>query len=134
MESEQLQNMRRAFEAWNQGNWAGSLGYMREDVTWRTGNLLPDVDAVYEGHEGVRRFWQDFTEPWDEILITLEEVLDEQESQLLVVVRFRARGRGGVEVDMPLFQVYRFDDQALLKEFNAFGDEAEARRAAGVTV
>jgi hypothetical protein len=25
----------------------------REDVVWRTGAQIPDVDLVYEGHDGV---------------------------------------------------------------------------------
>ncbi|MFL5908158.1 MAG: nuclear transport factor 2 family protein [Solirubrobacterales bacterium] len=132
MESEQLRQLRTAFDAWNRGDWQETLSYMRKDVVWRTGNLMPDVDAVYEGHEGVRRFWRDFSEPWDEISIILEEILDEREAQLFVVVRFRARGREGIKVDMPLFQLYRYDDEGLLREFTGFAEEAEARRTAGL--
>jgi ketosteroid isomerase-like protein len=133
VESEQLQRLRTAFDAWNRGDWQQTLAYIREDVVWKTGNLMPDVDAVYKGHEGVRRFWRDFSEPWDQISITLEEILDEQEAQLFVVVRFRARGREGIKVDMPFFQVYRYDEDGLLAEFKASVDEDEARREAGLS-
>jgi ketosteroid isomerase-like protein len=130
VESEQLQNLRAAFEAWNRKDWEGALGYMREDVRWTTAQQLPDLDGVYEGREGVRRFFRAFSEPWEEISIALEQIIDERDSQLLVVARFVAHGREGIEVDMPFFQIYRFDDQAKLREFLSFVDEAAARRAA----
>ena len=132
MESEQLRNLRGAFDAWNRGEFDEALGYMREDVRWTTAQQLPDLEAVYEGREGVRRFFRAFSEPWEEISITLEQIVDERDSQVLVVVRFVAHGREGIEVDMPFFQVYRFDDQARLAEFESFVDEPRARRAAGL--
>jgi ketosteroid isomerase-like protein len=132
VESEQLRNLRGAFDAWNRGEFDEALGYMREDVRWTTAQQLPDLEAVYEGREGVRRFFRAFSEPWEEISITLEQIVDERDSQVLVVVRFVAHGREGIEVDMPFFQVYRFDDQARLAEFESFVDEPRARRAAGL--
>lgn len=133
MESQQLRNLRAAFDAWNRNDWDEALGYMREDVQWTTAQQLPDLEAVYEGREGVRRFFRAFSEPWEQISIRLEQIVDERDSQLFVVARFVAHGREGIEVDMPFFQIYRFDDQAKLREFLSFVDEAEARRAAGLS-
>lgn len=93
---------------------------------------MPDLDRVYEGKERVRRFFRDFSEPWETISITLEKILDERDGQLLVVARLVGKGREGIEVDMPFFQIYRFDDQAMLEEFNSFAEEADARRYAGL--
>jgi ketosteroid isomerase-like protein len=132
MESEELRRLRASFDAWNRGDSEQTLRYTREDVIWRTAHQMPDLDAVYEGKDRVRQFFRDFSEPWEEISITLEQIIDEREAQLLVMVRFVARGREGIEVDMPFFQIYRFDDKALLAEFHSFVDEAEARRAAGL--
>ena len=132
MESEQLQQLRAAFDAWNRNDWDEALGYMREDVRWTTAQQLPDLDGVYEGREGVRRFFRLFSEPWEEISITLEQIIDERDSQLFVTVRFVAHGREGIEVDMAFFQIYGFDDEKQLAEFQSFVDEAEARGAAGL--
>jgi ketosteroid isomerase-like protein len=131
-ESEQLERMRAAFEAWNSGDFEATLGYIREDVIWRPGGLLPGIDPAYEGHDGLRRFWREFNEPWETISIELEHVIEEREGMLLVVARFKARGRDGIEVDAPFFQLYLYDEEGLVREFNAFGDEAEARRASRV--
>lgn len=131
-DSAQLSSLRAGIEAWNRGDYDGTLQFLREDVIWRTGGLLPDVDPVYEGHEGVRRFWRDFSAPWETISISLERVLDEKPGQLLVEARFRARGREGIEVDAPFFHLWRYDHQPRVTEFAVFNDEAEARREAGL--
>jgi ketosteroid isomerase-like protein len=133
VESEQLRNLRAAFDAWNRGDFDGVLELQRDDVVWRLAGALPDLDPAYEGKEGVRRFWRDFSEPWEEISISLEEIIDERDAQLLVVVRFVARGREGIEVDMPFFQIYRFDDRAMLEEFESYAERDEAERAAGLS-
>ena len=133
MESEQLRNLRAAFDAWNRGDFEGALALQRDDVVWKMAGTLPDLEPAYEGKDGVRRFWRDFSEPWEEISISLEQVVDERDDQLFVVVRFIAHGREGIEVDMPFFQIYRFDDQAMLKEFESYADLDEARRAAGIS-
>jgi ketosteroid isomerase-like protein len=133
VESEQLRNLRAAFDAWNRNDIEGTLRFHRDDVVWRTSGQLPDIDPVYEGKEEVRRFFRDFSEPWEEISITLEEIIDERERQLLVVARFVAHGREGIEVDMPFFHIYRFDDQAMLKEFDSYAEPDEARHAAGLS-
>jgi ketosteroid isomerase-like protein len=56
--------MRRGFAAWNAGDIDGALALMHPDIEWRTSGVFPDVDDVYFGREGVRRFWSDFRGPW----------------------------------------------------------------------
>lgn len=133
MASELLNRLRGGFDSWNRGDDQEVLQLLREDIIWRTGGLMPDIDPLYEGHEGVQRFWRDFSEPWETISIELEEILDEREHQLLIVARFKARGREGIEVDAPFYQLYRYDEDDLVSEFHAFVDEADARRAAGLS-
>jgi hypothetical protein len=36
---------------------------------------MPDIDLVYEGRDGVRRF-KEFTGPWDEISIEIEDMIE----------------------------------------------------------
>ena len=124
--------MRAAFEAWNRDDFEETLQYVSDEVVWRPGGLFPGIEDSYAGHDGLRRFWRDFSEPWDEIRIDLEEVIHEKQHELLVRARFRARGRESIEVDASFFQLYRYDDEGLLTEFDAFGSEDEARRTAGL--
>lgn len=132
MESEGLRVVRRGIEAWNDQDLDALIGLLAPDIVWHTAGVLPDLDATYEGHEGVRHFFSQVVEPWRSIQVDVERVIDEREGQILLGIRFRAEGREGLKVDMPYFHVYRFDDGLQLTELRAFADEAEARREAGL--
>jgi hypothetical protein len=59
------------------------------------------------------RLWTAFRSVWDELSVTLEEVVEAHED--VVVVRGRFVGRGsasGVEVDRTLFYVFEIADSA----------------------
>ena len=101
--------LREAFRRWNAGEFEASQEYMHPDVEWRTTGRFPDLEPLYRGHDGVRRFWEDFTAPWDEIVL---EPLDFTVAgdDAVVETRFRARARGDIEVDLTLFNRYLFRD------------------------
>jgi len=124
--------MREAIELWDAGDYEGVLEFIHPDVVWHLDPIFPDLDKVYEGHEGMRRFFKAYIEPWEKITLELEEVIDDRPGQLYVAVRNRAVGRQGLEVDLAIHQVYRLDEDRLLTEFFAFGDPADARREAGL--
>jgi ketosteroid isomerase-like protein len=133
--TESFKSLEAAFEAWNRRDVDTVMEYLTEDVVWRTGRNLPDVAAVYEGHEGVRRFFREFMEPWEEISVEIDEVIEDREDQIVVKVNFHARGREGIEVDTHLFQIYRYDESHRGREFHAFGEDQkeEALREAGLS-
>ena len=81
----------------------------------------------------MRRFFQTFVEPWEEISIAIERVIDERPCQIFLEVKFRAKAREGMKVDVELPQIYRFDDDDMVTEFHGLADESEARREAGLT-
>src|SRR3954453_9371853 len=61
--------------------------------------------GVFRGHDGIRRWWQDTNDLWDDIET---EVLEARDLGDQVFVAFVARGRGaasGVTLEQPLFQV-----------------------------
>jgi hypothetical protein len=62
--------------------------------------------AVYEGHDGIRRFVADLDEVWDEFRIEPVEFIDAGET-VVVSHRVHARGKGsGVEVELPSTSLY----------------------------
>jgi glyoxylase-like metal-dependent hydrolase (beta-lactamase superfamily II) len=131
-ESRQLRRMRAGFEAWNEGGYERSLAFARPDVIWRVEPFFPDMEPVYEGHEGLRRFYETFNEAWEENALEIARVVDQRPGQIYVEVRFWARARDGLEFETPFHQIYRYDDEDQLREFHGFVDEADARREAGL--
>jgi ketosteroid isomerase-like protein len=97
--------LREAFRRWNGGDFEGSQEFMHPEVEWRTSGRFPDLEPVYHGLEGVRRFWRDFTTPWEEIVLEpLDFTVGGDEA--VVATRFRARGRDGIDVDTTIFNRY----------------------------
>jgi hypothetical protein len=58
--TESFKGLEAAIEAWNRRDIDTVMERINEDVVWRTGDQFPDIESVYEGHEGVRRFFQIF--------------------------------------------------------------------------
>jgi ketosteroid isomerase-like protein len=94
--------LREAFAHWNEGDFEGTTALMAPDVEWRTAGLFPDLAPAYHGRKGVRRFFRDFTAPWEEIVLEPMRI-DVDGDVAIVDTRFRARGRDGIEVDITLF-------------------------------
>jgi glyoxylase-like metal-dependent hydrolase (beta-lactamase superfamily II)/ketosteroid isomerase-like protein len=131
-ESRQLRRMRGGFQAWNDGDYEKSLAFARPDVVWRVEPFFPDMEPVYEGHAGLRRFYRTFNEAWEDNSLEIVRVVDERPGQIYVEIRFWARARDGLEFEAPFHQIYRYDDEDQLREFHGFVDEAKARSEAGL--
>jgi ketosteroid isomerase-like protein len=92
----------------------------------------PEPRRVYRGHEGVRRFWSEFIDPWESIRI---EITDTREAgdTLVVFVKFHGVGMGsGVELTVPFVHLLNFRNRKLLR-FRAYADRDEALEAAGLS-
>jgi ketosteroid isomerase-like protein len=87
---------------------------------------------TYRGHDGVIESWKRWLDGFDQYGAVLEEVVDCGDR---VLVSSRESGRGaisGATVDATNHQVLTFRDGKLLR-YQEFYDEADARRAAGLT-
>jgi uncharacterized protein len=97
MSQENVEVVRAAFEAWNQGDLDAWLETFDPEVEWHTSGAFLGFETAYYGHDGVRNFWQQFREGWEEISLDIEEIIDRGE-QVIVLFWFRAKGRDGIEV------------------------------------
>jgi ketosteroid isomerase-like protein len=89
------------------------------------------VDAAYHGPEAIRRFWESFIEPWDQITVEVDELRDSGDC-VVAFIRFRAVARDGLKVDLPSVQVVTFRKSKVIR-LEAFADQAEALAAAGLS-
>jgi ketosteroid isomerase-like protein len=61
------------YDAWNRDDMDAMLATFRADFEFVTSGTFPGLDPVYAGDDGFRRFWHDFSETWDSILISVHE-------------------------------------------------------------
>jgi ketosteroid isomerase-like protein len=85
---------------------------------------------VYRGPEGVKEFFRDWYESWEELGFEWElELIDDE--RVLATCHTRARGRGsGVPVEMHFGQIWTHRDGRFTRMV-MYPDAESARRAAG---
>jgi ketosteroid isomerase-like protein len=118
--------VRRLFDLYSRGDYAGAAECLAPDVVYEVGQELP-----LTGREAVRRMWERWDSTWEELETVPEELVDAGD-QVLVTVYYSARGRGsGIEYDERLFDVYTFSDGECVRK-REFRDRAEAAAVAGL--
>ena len=104
---------------------------MHPDLVWKTTGVFPGLSKTYSGHDGFRRFWAEFTEPWETLEIGIEELYELDEETVLVRLRFYARGRQGIEVELPITNHLTIRDGKLVL-FQGWPEWDQALSALGI--
>jgi ketosteroid isomerase-like protein len=94
--------------------------------------LPPDMERVYYGHDGYRRFWRQWLDAFEDVRWDPEEMVDFG-AKTLVTTRQSGHGSGsGVAVSQPVFQVFTFRGGLVIRQED-FSDRAQALEAAGLS-
>ncbi len=104
--------VRGLYDAFRRHDTEKAFEVFAEDIEWdTTGFETPGLGAVYRGHDGVRQFWRQWLEAWQEISWEAEY---EQLSGGRVRVRVHQRNQGrdsGIWVDQPPYeQLWTIED------------------------
>jgi ketosteroid isomerase-like protein len=135
MSEENVELIRRGFEAVNRGDLEGAIELADPPPEFEFvphGVLIPDLASVQRGPEGWRRvnemFWGEFDDPH----IETHEMIDAGDQ---VFTSFTLSGRGkhsGVETTWEAFSVWTVRDGRVVR-WLGFTDRAEALEAAGLS-
>jgi ketosteroid isomerase-like protein len=118
--------LREGLEAWNRGDSETILSLLAPDVRIRLSGAFAGLGPDYRGHQGYLKFWQEFRDMWETLEVRQEEV-ETIDGLLLATVRFRGKGREGIEVDQLFYFVFEFnDDGTQVTAYRAFSDREEA--------
>ena len=96
---------------------------------------MPGLAGIYEGSEGVTRFWTDWADAWGSLgQFEDPELIDAGEQVLAWFPQHQMRGKdSGIAVDMPEYGwVYSFRDSRFLRG-TFFLDRSSALEATGVS-
>jgi ketosteroid isomerase-like protein len=129
MPQENVELVHRAYDAFNRRDWEGFLALMDDEV--EVESRLVTMEGGYHGHEGLRRWWDDFLGAFPDYTAEIEELRD-----LGDVTLGHIRGWGHIAAsDTPLvdpfWQVSRWRDGKCVWWRNC-ATEAEALEAAGL--
>ena len=128
MSQENVEIVRRAWDAWQRGDLTGLLETMRDDVV----TVRPGLDNVtYYGKQGFLELTADWSEQFAEWSATPEEFLDSGDR---VVVRNHQIARGdtsGAPVESDFWYVYTIRGGKIIRQ-DFFASREEALEAAGL--
>jgi ketosteroid isomerase-like protein len=107
------------------------LETVHPDVVWISSGMFPDLQSTYSGHDGIREFWRAFLEPWETLEIEVEELHELPPDSVLVLMRFHARGRQGMEVDLRFINHLLFREGKLVR-FRSWAEWDDAISELGI--
>ena len=132
MSQENVEIMRSYFEAANRRELDAVDDLLSPEVEFHLAGVFPDLEPAYIGREAVRGFLEQFGDPWEELSIEPEALIDLGGTRVLALLHFHARGRDGIEVTLPLAQVWTLRDGRAVR-MDAYSDQRKALAAVGLS-
>jgi ketosteroid isomerase-like protein len=146
MSEENVEVVRRAFEAWNANvRQAGDLSREalaeialgifdpRVELEWPDGRFMPDLPAYVHGIPAVAGFWEQMFGAYDDLRLTLLECTEAPDDRVFTLTRQSGRGReSGVPIEAHLFQVLTIQE-GVISRLQIFRHRADALEAAGLS-
>jgi ketosteroid isomerase-like protein len=125
------ETVERLFEAFNRRDMPAALGLLHPDLVFEPVSATAmGHDEPYRGHDGIRRYFADITEHWQELTVNPVHVRAAGDA-VVALGQTKARGRGGLLDDVPTTWVFKFE-QDLVVHIQVFSDERLARAALGL--
>jgi ketosteroid isomerase-like protein len=131
MSQENLEALRTYYEAANRRDLDLALDFLAPEIEFHLAGVFPDLELAYIGREEVLRFLEQFADPWEELSVEPQRLID-LDTRVLVLLRFHATGRDGIEVELPLAQLWTLQDGRAVR-MDAYSDQLKALEAAGVS-
>ena len=130
MSQENVDHVRRGWEAYERGDLSAALETLSPDLVTHVAPPIP-VAGTYDGPEGLLQLTLDWAEGFDELVATAEEHIDAGD-QVVTRVRHRASGvESGVPVETDIWYVWTIRDGKTVRA-DIFNDRREALEAAGL--
>jgi len=130
MSQENVDVVRRGYNAFNRGDIDGVIETTGPEVRWDMSERVFNP-AVYEGHDGMRRFVEEIDEVWEEFRLEPQEFIDAGD-KVVVAHLIRGSGKGsGVDVELPSTSVYTLRGGKVV-EAVMYREHGKALEAAGL--
>ena len=130
MSQENVELASRAYDAVNRRDLDGFLALMDDEV--KAVSVLVAMEGEYQGHAGIRRWWQNMLDVFPDFNVEVVEVRDLGGDSTLATLHWRGHGTGsGTPIDMVIWMGVRMRDGKCVW-WQAFGDKDDALEAAGL--
>jgi ketosteroid isomerase-like protein len=133
MSQQNVEIVCEALARFSEGDFERTLELIGEDALWEPSGQFVGSGGECMGHRAIRRFWDAFTEPWEEIKLTPNEAVALDTERVLTHTHFRGIGRAsGIPTDMNVVQLWTVT-AGKIRRFQSFATRSEALEAAGLS-
>jgi ketosteroid isomerase-like protein len=130
MSQENIDIIRKSYDAWNHGDLELMFQAFAPDIEW----CLPEggINAgVYRGHDAVRGLMENYLDAFDYFRMEPERFFEAEGGRIVVFIRSPGKGKGsGIEVEVRTAYTWTMREG---KAVRIRTDRAEALKAAGLS-
>jgi ketosteroid isomerase-like protein len=131
MSQERVGQVLRAYDAMNRGDVESAFAGLSPDFEFIPPGILPDVE-VHRGRDAAVRFWNTWTEAFDDLRFAIEETIDAGEQVVVMAAVCGAVKGAGTEVRTPTFPfIWTFEGDQIVR-MEAMQNRALALEAVGL--
>jgi ketosteroid isomerase-like protein len=132
MSAENVEVVRRSWDALNRGGLDAIAEFWHPDIEWRAAEGEVDDVGVFNGREAMRRYYGDWLDTFDEWQAEVEEVVFEDDERVVAVIHTSARGRAsGVRAEGHYAIVYTVREGQIVRG-REYGSPEQALEAVGL--
>ena len=130
MSRENVEVVRRAYEATNRGDYDTVESLFHPEIEFHTFGRSPEA-GVYRGKEAVRGYNENLFQQFDSIRFEMRELMDAGNRVVVMTTQHAVPKGGQHEVNVHVAEVWTLRD-GLLAERHSYPTRAEALEAAGL--
>jgi ketosteroid isomerase-like protein len=132
MSQENIETVRRAYEAFSRAGLDALLEHFHPDAEYDITSAIGPYAGMYYGRAAIRNFLADYFESWEYVQMEPEEFIEGGENHVVVPLRMHMRGKGsGVQVKAQTTNVWTMRDGKAVR-MAVYNDRAEAFKAVGL--
>ena len=133
MSQENVETVRRAYEAFSRAGLDGLLEHFHPDAEYDITAAIGPYAGMYYGRPAIRNFLADYFESWEYVRMEPQDFIEVGEDHVVVLLRLQLRGKGsGIEVDARTVNVWTMSEGRAAR-MAVFNDKAEALEAASLS-
>ena len=132
MSREDVELLRETLAALNEEGVDAVLPFIHPEFEFSTPPAISVEPQTYRGHDGLRRYFDQWADAADRVMVVPDEFFDGDGDAVVVSVRLAARGREtGIETELPAAMVWHVHRQQAIG-LEIYPTLEEARAAAGI--
>lgn len=131
MSQENIERVRRAYEAFNRGDLDNAVADFAVDSEYIATGAIPGAEGVYRGPEGFKQFFHWLLDDFDDVRVEVHDLIDAGD-HVLAGITNRGRGkRSGAIASWHVWQLWTLRDGEFVRG-EGFTSTEDALKAAGL--